>query len=113
MFLSLQDLNVGDELFIDGIDRKTGGQVTQRRFVVEGLYLADIDSGGKLVTSGSPAATPAKPVVILQTSAREDGANKQWILNQQKVTSKSHNLIEGDVNDPCKYLLLFVLTQAS
>ena len=104
---------MGDELFVDGVDRRTGEQITRRRFVVDGIYLTDIDSGEKLVTGGSPAEIPAKPVVILQTSVREDGANKQWLLNQQKVVAKSRNLIEGDVNDPCKYLLLFVFAQSS
>ena len=113
VFFRLQDINVGDELFVDGVDRRTGERITHRRFVVSGLYLTDIDAGGKLVTAGSPAEIPAKSLVILQTSVREDGANRQWILNQQQVVAKSRNLIEGDVNDPCKYLLLFVFAQAS
>lgn len=113
VFFRLQDINVGDELFVDGVDRRTGERIARRRFVVSSLYLTDIDAGGKLVTAGSPAEMPARPVVILQTSVREDGANRQWILDQQKVAAKSRNLIEGDVNDPCKYLLLFVLAQSS
>ena len=113
VFFRLQDINVGDELFVDGVDRRTGERITHRRFVVNGLYLTDIDAGGKLVTAESPAEIPAKSLVILQTSVREDGANRQWILNQQQVVAKSRNLIEGDVNDPCKYLLLFVFAQAS
>ena len=55
----------------------------------------------------------AKPVVILQTSVREEGAGKQWLLNQQTVLSRAQNVIEGDINDPCKYLLLFVFARAS
>ncbi len=113
VFNSLQDISVGDELFVDGFDRGTGEQITRRRFVVDGLYLTDIDSGAKLVTAESPADIPAKPLVILQTSVREDGANKQWLLNRQKVVAKSRSLIEGDVNDPCKYLLLFITAQPS
>lgn len=113
VFFSLQDISLGDELFVDGVDRSTGKQITHRRFVVDGIYLADIDAGGKLVTAESPVDIPAKPVVILQTSVREDGANKQWLLNQQKVVAKSRNLVEGDVNDPCKYLLLFVFAHSS
>lgn len=113
VLFSLQNINVGDELLVDGVDRATGARITRQRFVVSGLYLTDIDSGGKLVTAGSPAEIPAKPVVILQTSVREDGANRQWILDQQTVLAKSRNLIEGDMNDPCKYLLLFVFAQSS
>ncbi|TAJ18639.1 MAG: hypothetical protein EPO65_08505, partial [Dehalococcoidia bacterium] len=108
ILLSLQYLNVGDEVFVDGVDRLTGERLTQRKFVVSGLYLTDIDSGGKLVTAGSASEIPAKPLVILQTSVREDGANKQWILSRPTIEAKARNLIEGDVNDPCKYLLLFV-----
>ncbi len=113
VFYRLQDINVGDEVFIDGVDRTTGERLAGRRFVVDGLYLADIESGGRLVTAGSAAETPAKPVVILQTSVREDGAGKQWILDRQTVIAKSRNLVEGDLNDPCKYLLLFVFAKAS
>lgn len=113
VFFRLQELNVGDELFVDGVDRRTGERIPARRFVVSGLYLTDIDAGGKLVTAGSPGEAPAQPTVVLQTSVREDGANKQWILDRQLVVAKSQNLIEGDVNDPCKYLLLFVFAQAS
>ncbi|MBM4411632.1 MAG: hypothetical protein FJ037_10025 [Chloroflexi bacterium] len=113
VFFRLQDLDIGDELLVDGVDRRTGEWSTGRRFVVSGLYLTDIDAGGKLVTAGSPAEIPTKPVVILQTSVREDGASKPWILDRRTVDAKSRNLIEGDVNDPCKYLLLFVFAQAS
>jgi len=113
VFFRLQDVNMGDEIFVDGVDRRTGERITGRRFVVSGLYLTDIEAGGRLVTAANPAEVPAKPVVILQTSVREDGANKQWILDQQKVMAKSRNMIEGDINDPCKYLLLFVFAQAS
>lgn len=109
----LQDLNVGDELFVEGIDRATGRPVARQRFTVSALYLADIDSGGTLVTAPSAAEVPPRPVVVLQTSAREDGAGKPWILDQRKVTAKSRNVVDGDLNDPCKYLLLFVFAQAS
>lgn len=113
VFFSLQDLNVGDELFIDGVERRTGAEVTRQRFVVDALYLTDTDSGGKLVIAQTPSEIPATPVVFLQTSVREDGANRQWILDRQKLLAKSRNLIEGDTDDPCKYLLLFVRAQAS
>lgn len=113
LFYRLQDINVGDALFIDGVDRTTGERLAGRRFVVDALYLTDIESGGRLVTADSAAEIPAKPLVILQTSVREDGAGKPWILDQQTVMAKSRNLVEGDLDDPCKYLLLFVFAQAS
>lgn len=111
LFLRLEDISVGDAVLLDGVDRRTGETFAGRRFAVNGLYLTDIQSGGTLV-NGLPN-TAAQPVVMLQTSVREDGANKQWILNQQKLTAKARNLVEGDINDPCKYLLLFVIAQAS
>lgn len=105
----LQDINLGDEVFVEGTERTTGAAIARRRFVVDGIYLTDIDSGGTLVSG----EMPAKPTVILQTSVREDGGGKAWLLDQQKVTAKARNLIEGDVNDRCKYLLLFVFARAS
>lgn len=111
LFLRLEDISVGDEVLLDGVDRRTGEQFTRRTFVVNGLYLTDIQSGGTLV-NGLPN-TAGQPIVMLQTSVREDGANKQWILSQQKLTAKARNLVQGDINDPCKYLLLFVIAQAS
>ncbi len=113
LFFTLQDLNVGDELYVDGFERGTGRPVTRQRFIVRGLYLTDIQSGGRLVTAMSPTEIPPKPLVILQTSVREDGPNRAWILNPEKVMAKSRNVVEGDINDPCKYLLLFVFAEAA
>ncbi len=112
VLFGLPNLNIGDEVFVDGLDRRTSTEVTRRRFVVGGLYLTDIDSGGKLVGGETPFETAGTPSVILQTSVREDGPGP-WILNQQQVLAKSRNLVEGDLNDPCKYLLLFVFARAS
>lgn len=111
IFFSLQDISLGDELFIEGTDRLTGAAVERQRFVVDGIYLTDTDSGETLINAAEPADIPAKPVVILQTSVREDGAGKQWILNEQKIRAKATNLVEGELNDPCKYLLLFVFAK--
>ncbi len=108
LFFALQDLNPGDVVLVDGVDRATGAAVTAQRFLVNGIYLADIESGTQLVED-TATDQAGRPVVILQTSAREDGANKQWLLDQQRVTAKARTVIEGSVNDPCKYLLLFVL----
>ena len=113
LLLRLQDINVGDEVFVDGVVRHTREPVTGRRFVVEGLYVADIESGQTLVAAGTPAEIPAQPLVILQTSIREDGHGKPWILDQQRVLAKSRNVVQGSLDDPCKYLLLFVFARAS
>ncbi len=108
-----QDINVGDELMVDGVDRRTGEQVIRLRLVVEGIYLTDKDSGAELVTADGPAEIPAVPTVILQTSVRESGANKHWLLDREPVLSRATNLVDGDLEDPCKYLLLFVIARAS
>jgi hypothetical protein len=111
VFFSLETLNAGDELFIDGVDRATGEQLSHQRFVVNGLYLADTDSGEGFLTATKPEDIPLKPEVVLQTSVREDGAGKQWILDQQTLLGKATNIVQGDLNDPCKYLLLFVTAE--
>lgn len=113
LLAALEDIAVGDELLVDGVDRQTGASVTRQRYVVEGLYLADRESGGELVTADGPAEIPSRTLVILQTSVRETGENRPWILDQEKVLAKASNLIQGDVDDPCKYLLLFVIARAS
>lgn len=113
IFLSLQEMRLGDELFIDGVDRTSGEQLSNQRFVVEGIYLTDVDSGETLLNAESPGDIPKEPIVVLQTSVREDGAGKQWILSEEGVLANATNLVEGDLNDPCKYLLLFVIAQAS
>jgi len=110
LFFGLQSLNIGDELFVDGVERDSGTPVSGRRFVVEGLFLADTASGGSLVTAEQ--ATPT-PQVILQTSVRERGEGKAWILDRETLLQKSVNVVEGDLEDPCKYLLLFVVASAS
>lgn len=108
LFLSLQDLAIGDEVIIDGTDRTTGEALTGLRFVVDGLYLADTDSGELFLNAETPEDIPPRPIVILQTSVREDGAGKAWLLDQQTLLDKAVNTVEGDLDDPCKYLLLFV-----
>lgn len=113
LLAALADINVGDELLVDGVDRQTGAPITGQRYVVEGLYLTDRESGGDLVTADGPAEIPSRPLVILQTSVRESGENRSWLLDEEKLLAKASNLIEGDVDDPCKYLLLFVIARAS
>jgi hypothetical protein len=111
VLFSLGDINVGAELFLDGVDRATGERLVQQRFVVDAIYLTDVDSGSELINAGSPADIPAEPIVVLQTSVRQDGAGSQWILSQQRLLSTAVNLVAGDINDPCKYLLLFVFAR--
>lgn len=109
LFFALEDISIGDELFIDGFDRTTREAVTDQRFVVEGIYLTDTDSGAELVTAESRAEIPTRPLVILQTSARERGADRSWLLDREKVLAKAGNLVDGELDDPCRYLLLFVI----
>jgi sortase (surface protein transpeptidase) len=113
LFHALQDIEVGDELLIDGVDRQTGEQVTSQHFVVEGIYLTDKDSGAKLITASDATEIPDVPTVLLQTSVRESGANKQWLLDREQVLSRATNLVEADLEDRCKYLLLFVIARGS
>lgn len=107
-FYTIQDLKLGDEIIVDGVDRQSGAPVTGQKFVVDGIFLTDVDSGEELINADGPADIPAKPQIILQTSVRENGVGKQWILDQAKLNAKAKNLVQGDINDPCKYLLLFV-----
>ena len=112
-FFALQDINVGDELLIDGTERNTSERVERQRFIVDGLYLADMDSGATLINAAGPEDIPTKPLVILQTSVREEGAGKTWIFDRSKLLAKSKNLVEGNLDDPCRYLLFFVFASAS
>ena len=36
------------------------------------------------------------------------GGGRPWILDRELLLSKAENIVEGDLDDPCKYLLLFV-----
>jgi hypothetical protein len=98
---------------VEGVDRVTGDPIARERYIVEAIYLTDTTSGGALVTADGPEEIPTQPTVILQTSARERGADKPWILDREKVLAKADSLIEGDLDDPCKYLLLFVVARSS
>lgn len=83
---ALEDIDVGDELMVDGVDRQTGAPITGQRYVVEGLYLTDRESGGELVTADGPEEIPPRPLVILQTSVRETGENRPWLLDEEKCS---------------------------
>ena len=107
-FLALQNINIGDEVILDGTDRQTKARLTNQRFIVNRIYLTDVDSGGELLGADSIEQMPHIPQVILQTSVRESGPGKQWILDRAQLTAKAKVQLDGDINDPCKYLLLFV-----
>ena len=112
LFHALQDIAIGDEILVDGVDRRTDEQLIRQRFVVEGIYLADKESGADLVTADVAAEIPATPTLILQTSVREAGRTN-WLLDRGSVLARAHNLVDGDLEDPCKYLLLFVIARAA
>lgn len=103
----LPDLRPGDEVVVDGVDRGTGELLLERRYIVAGVYLADRDSGHALVTGEAASA----PSVILQTSVRESGEGRPWIFDRASLMATAENLVEGDMDDPCKYLLLFVIAR--
>ncbi|MDA0269538.1 MAG: hypothetical protein O2798_05295 [Chloroflexi bacterium] len=44
---------------------------------------------------------------------REWGADRPWILDRARVMATATNVVEGDLEDPCKYLLLFVIARLS
>jgi hypothetical protein len=110
-FFKLEDLNLGDELSIDAIDRVNGETLKDQRYRVSDIYLTDTHSGSDLITATSESDIPSEPIVILQTSVREDGPGKQWILSQSKLMSKAKVVVAGELSDPCKYLLLFVFAR--
>jgi len=109
LFFALQNINVGDEVFVDGTDRATQEKLTHQRFVVSKIYIADSDSGGDLLGADTPDQIPHFPEVILQTSIREDGGGKPWLLDRAKLEAKAQTVVKGDIEDRCKYLLLFVI----
>jgi hypothetical protein len=112
LFFALQDLSVGDELTANGVNRQTGETVSGQRYRVEALYLSDTTSGGAIVYAGSPEEIPAVPTIVLQTSVRERGEGRPWILDRETLLAKADIVVDGDLDDPCKYLLLFVVARA-
>ncbi|HEX5368723.1 MAG TPA: sortase [Dehalococcoidia bacterium] len=113
LFHGLEDLKVGDKVYVDGVDRTTSQAITNEQFVVNGIYLADTDSGGSLLNSSGPDDIPARTTLVLQTSVRERGQGAPWLLDQGKLLAGATNIVKGDLDDPCKYLLLFVTAESS
>jgi len=107
-FFALQNINIGDDVIVDGTDRQTKARLTNQRFVINRIVITDADKGGELLGTDSIEQMPHIPQVILQTSVRESGAGKQWIFDRDRLTAKAQTVVDGDINSPCKYLLLFV-----
>jgi hypothetical protein len=61
VFLSLQDLDLGDEAILDGVDRNSGESLTGLRFVVDGFYLADTDSGELILNAETRTTSRPNP----------------------------------------------------
>ncbi len=79
-------------------------------FTVERKILADIESGEIFLRN----FTPEFPTIIIQTTVRENGLTeterpKKWILDKARLKEDSESIIEGDENDPKKYLIVFVI----
>jgi len=108
LFFRLSELKPGDEVLVDGVVRESGNPARQQRYVVNELYLTDKESGEKLLTAHDQSEIPGTPVLYLQTSVRETGGGKPWILDRPTLLATATNLVEGNLDDPCKYLLLFV-----
>jgi hypothetical protein len=47
----------------------------------------------------------------MNTSARANGAGSPWILDRDKIVSRATDHFEGDINDPCKYLELWIIAE--
>lgn len=109
LLYSLKDINLGDLITIDG--QIIPQQKTSRlNFTVDKILLEDRESAVKEINDEKPNL----PRLIIQTSVRENGTDsngnaKPWIFNRNAIEKKAQPKIEGDVNDPKKYLLLFVI----
>lgn len=103
-FYGLQDLKPGEKIVIDGDDITRDRILEGLEFEVEDRVLGDMTSGEKLIFSGGTRY----PRVVLQTSVRESG-DKPWIFNRVKIENSTVSIIEDSVDNPSKYLLLFIV----
>ncbi len=71
----------------------------------------DVDAASAFLRAQSPEQIPPRPILVLQTSARENGQGKEWILDRPTVLAKATNLVAGDLEDPCRYLSLWVVAE--
>lgn len=106
----LENINLGDTVTIKATIPSRQKTYDQLDFVVDKILLADIESGRTFLLN----ETPDLPIIIIQTTVRENGLTeagvvKKWILDKDKIKGNTESIIEGDENDPEKYLLLFVI----
>lgn len=105
IFASLDKLEPGDQIYLNGKIEDSGEKVNDVRFIVDHLYLADKESGGVLAVNLNNNTD--RPVLLIQTSVRENNSTK-WLFNRNEIMSRTINTVVGDLDDPKKYLLLFV-----
>ena len=105
VFATLDSLEIGDSVYLDGKLEGSSQEFKGIRFLVDNFYLADKESGRKL--SAHINNTSEKPVLLIQTSVRENNSQK-WLFKKEDIISKTINTIDGDVDDLNKYILLFV-----
>lgn len=111
LLYSLKDINLGDLITIDG--QMIPQQKTSKlNFTVDKILLEDRESAIKEINDEKPNL----PRLIIQTSVRENGTDstgnaKPWIFNRNAIEKKAQSKIEGEINDPSKYLFLFVIAQ--
>jgi hypothetical protein len=109
-FYALQYINIDDEIVIDAEDRNTKEAYINLTFKVDKMYLADRESAERLLNHVPPHETPRQPILLLQTSVRQEW-DTNWILDPQNLQPKAENLVGGDINDLSKYLFLFVTSR--
>ncbi len=104
LLFRLPELRVGDDILVAGQERTTNTDVPLLTFRTQRLVLTDIDSAPKELYG----ARPRIPRVVLQTSARQAG-DAAWILDRRAIEAKAERRLDGDIDDPRKYLLLLVI----
>lgn len=114
LLYDLADLNIGDEIYIDGVDRENKFDLGRLRYVVSRIVL--IDKSGALHVLGNPnGKIPNVPRLLIQTSVRQDKPGADWLppIPKEVLEKKAEVIVEGDIDDPAKYLLLFVMANLS
>lgn len=120
LFYSLQDLNITDRIVIDGRDRRTGEELKGLEFEATRLCIADIERLGALISITEGEELPRQPVLLLQTSVKPDiehaytldiNGRPKWIFDKEKMLRKADRMIDGDMEDPNKYLSLLVFAK--
>lgn len=99
----LPGIKRGDVLMIDANNRETGKLESGLNYEVDKLLLTDKDGGEILLHRTFSSA----PLLYVQTSIREEGEGKEWLYDRKMIEDQAEVQIEGDIDDPGKYLLLF------